>query len=156
MHAFGQPADMDPTRRGRRAARASRVIEDACEAIGASYKGRPVGHARRRGVFAFYPNKQMTTGEGGMIVTDDAEWADLFRSLRNQGRDVVRRVAEPHPAGLQLPARRAERGAGPRSRSPGSTSCSPSARGSPAWYNERLDGVERLEVPHDCRRRPRA
>src|SRR5215467_3681455 len=46
--------------------------------------------ARRYGlaVFAFYPNKQMTTGEGGMIVTDDTAWDALFRSLRNQGRDV--------------------------------------------------------------------
>src|SRR5439155_1324646 len=40
------------------------------------------------GVFAFYPNKQMTTGEGGMIVTDDPRWDALFRSLRNQGRDT--------------------------------------------------------------------
>ncbi len=64
------------------------VIEDACEAIGAEYKGRKVGALGRAGVFAFYPNKQMTTGEGGIIVTDDDEWDNLFRSLRNQGRDV--------------------------------------------------------------------
>jgi len=64
------------------------VIEDACEAIGAEYKGRRVGALGEAGVFAFYPNKQMTTGEGGMIVTHHAAWADLCRSLRNQGRDV--------------------------------------------------------------------
>ena len=64
------------------------VIEDACEAIGARYRGRTVGRLGDAAVFAFYPNKQMTTGEGGMLVTDNTEWAALFRSLRNQGRDV--------------------------------------------------------------------
>lgn len=87
VHAFGQPADMDPI-----LAVAERhglaVIEDACEAIGAEYKGRKAGTLGDAAVFAFYPNKQMTTGEGGMIVTGRAEWAELFRSLRNQGRDV--------------------------------------------------------------------
>ncbi len=87
VHAFGQPADMDPildiARRHN-----LKVIEDACEAIGALYKDRKAGTLGHAGVFAFYPNKQMTTGEGGIIVTDDDEWKDLFRSLRNQGRDV--------------------------------------------------------------------
>jgi perosamine synthetase len=86
VHAFGQPADMDPTLDIARRHQLY-VIEDACEAIGAEYKGRPVGALGDAGVFAFYPNKQMTTGEGGMIVTNRAEWNSLFRSLRNQGRD---------------------------------------------------------------------
>jgi dTDP-4-amino-4,6-dideoxygalactose transaminase len=64
------------------------VVEDACEAIGSEYKGRTVGALGDAGVFAFYPNKQMTTGEGGMIVTGREDWDQLFRSLRNQGRDV--------------------------------------------------------------------
>jgi perosamine synthetase len=87
VHVFGHPADMDPivdvAARYRLA-----VIEDACEAIGAAYKGRAVGTLGDAAVFAFYPNKQLTTGEGGMIVTDDPAWDGLFRSLRNQGRDV--------------------------------------------------------------------
>jgi perosamine synthetase len=87
VHAFGQPADMDAILNIARRHRLV-VIEDACEAIGAEYKGRKVGALGRAGVFAFYPNKQMTTGEGGIIVTDDDEWDSLFRSLRNQGRDV--------------------------------------------------------------------
>jgi perosamine synthetase len=62
------------------------LIDDACEAIGATYRGRPVGSFGRAGAFAFYPNKQMTTGEGGMIVTDDTDLAAMCRSLRNQGR----------------------------------------------------------------------
>lgn len=87
VHAFGQPADMDAI-----SAIASKhnlfLIEDACEALGSDYKGRHAGSMSDAGVFAFYPNKQITTGEGGMIVTKRTDWADLFRSLRNQGRDV--------------------------------------------------------------------
>jgi perosamine synthetase len=64
------------------------VIEDACEAIGAEICGRRVGTFGNAAVFAFYPNKQMTTGEGGMIVTDDPHVAEVCRSLRNQGRDA--------------------------------------------------------------------
>jgi perosamine synthetase len=86
VHIFGQPADMDSILEI--AARHNLiVIEDACEAIGAEYKGRRVGAIGKAGAFAFYPNKQMTTGEGAALVTNDDEWAGLFRSLRNQGRD---------------------------------------------------------------------
>lgn len=87
VDAFGQPADLDPIR-ATAAAAAVPIIEDSCEAIGAMYKGRPAGTMGDVGVFAFYPNKQMTTGEGGVIVTAREDWAELFRSLRNQGRDV--------------------------------------------------------------------
>jgi len=87
VHAFGQPADMDPLLDIARTYDLS-IVEDACEALGATYKGRQVGSLGNVGVFAFYPNKQITTGEGGMIVTSNEEWASLFRSLRNQGRDV--------------------------------------------------------------------
>ncbi len=87
VHAFGQPADMDPILEIARRHNLY-VIEDSCEAIGAEYKGRRAGTLGDMGVFAFYPNKQMTTGEGGIIVTDKEDWDALFRSLRNQGRDV--------------------------------------------------------------------
>lgn len=87
VHAFGQPADMDPILEVARQYNIP-VIEDSCEAIGAEYKGRKVGTLSDAAVFAFYPNKQITTGEGGMIVTNRQEWNDLFRSLRNQGRDT--------------------------------------------------------------------
>lgn len=86
VHTFGQPADMDPILRVAKA-RGLHVIEDACESVGAEYKGRKAGSLSSAAVFAFYPNKQMTTGEGGMLVTDNDDWAGLFRSLRNQGRD---------------------------------------------------------------------
>jgi perosamine synthetase len=62
------------------------LIEDSCEALGAEYKGRPLGSHGPSAVFAFYPNKQMTTGEGGMVTTHSEEEWRLLRSLRNQGR----------------------------------------------------------------------
>ncbi|MBN1817924.1 MAG: DegT/DnrJ/EryC1/StrS family aminotransferase [Sedimentisphaerales bacterium] len=62
------------------------VIEDSCEGLGSKLNGKMIGTFGTMSVFAFYPNKQMTTGEGGMIVTDDNELADLCLSLRNQGR----------------------------------------------------------------------
>jgi len=87
VDVFGQPAEMD----GINAAAKKfglKVIEDSCEALGAEYKGKPAGTLGDYGVFAFYPNKQITTGEGGMVVTDDDGAADFMRSLRNQGRAV--------------------------------------------------------------------
>jgi perosamine synthetase len=82
---FGYPAELDELR-----AIAERhglaVIEDACEALGAAYRGRPIGSLGHPAVFAFYPNKQLTTGEGGAVaVTSDDEW-ELLKSLSNQGR----------------------------------------------------------------------
>ena len=62
------------------------LIDDACEALGAEYRGAPVGSSGISSVFAFYPNKQITTGEGGMVVTHSEEEWHLIRSLRNQGR----------------------------------------------------------------------
>ncbi len=82
---FGYPCELDPLR-----ALAEKhdlvLIQDACEALGAEYKGRTVGSQGVDAVFAFYPNKQMTTGEGGIVTThDEATWHSLV-SLRNQGR----------------------------------------------------------------------
>ncbi len=64
-----------------------RVVEDSCEALGTKLSGKPAGMLGEVGIFGFYPNKQITTGEGGMIVTNDDEVAFRCRSLRNQGRD---------------------------------------------------------------------
>ena len=63
-----------------------KIIDDSCEALGAEYKGKKIGQFGDAACFAFYPNKQMTTGEGGIIVTDNPGIAKLARSLRNQGR----------------------------------------------------------------------
>ena len=85
VDVFGQPADLDPIL-GTARQHGLAVIEDACEALGAEYKGRKAGTLGDYGVFAFYPNKQITTGEGAMIVTDDDRGASLMMALRNQGR----------------------------------------------------------------------
>ena len=85
VDAFGQPADYEAlTQEAQKHALA--VIEDSCESFGATRHGKPAGMFGDVGVFAFYPNKQITTGEGGVIVTDRDEWAEGMRSLRNQGR----------------------------------------------------------------------
>jgi perosamine synthetase len=63
------------------------LIEDSCEGFGGTHGTRPIGSFGRASVFGFYPNKQITTGEGGMIVTDDDVFANMCRSLRNQGRE---------------------------------------------------------------------
>jgi len=85
VHVFGQSCDMDPIMKIAKKFGLA-VIEDACESINATYKGRKVGSFGQAAVFAFYPNKQMTTGEGGMIVTDNEEIYNLCKSYANQGR----------------------------------------------------------------------
>jgi dTDP-4-amino-4,6-dideoxygalactose transaminase len=85
VDVFGQPADWDALLETASQFQL-KVIEDSCESLGARYKNRPAGTLGDYGVFAFYPNKQITTGEGAVIVTDDDEAAGLMRALRNQGR----------------------------------------------------------------------
>jgi perosamine synthetase len=82
---YGYPCELDELR-----AIADRhglaLIQDSCEALGAVYRGAPLGSHGLSCVFAFYPNKQVTTGEGGMVTTHSEEEWHLIRSLRNQGR----------------------------------------------------------------------
>ena len=85
MDVFGHPADWDAfediAARHRLA-----LVEDSAESIGARYKGRNAGTFGDTAIFAFYPNKQMTTGEGGAVITDRDDIARFARSVRNQGR----------------------------------------------------------------------
>jgi len=86
VDVFGMPSRL--VELGRTAAdRGWHFIEDACEGLGSALHGRPLGSFGDASVFAFYPNKQITTGEGGMIVTDDDDLDATMRSARNQGRD---------------------------------------------------------------------
>ncbi len=94
VHLYGHPVDMDPVldlarRRG------LKVIVDAAEALGALYKGRPVGALGDCATFSFFGNKVITTGEGGMVVTDDEALDKRMRFLRGQGMDPGRRYWHP-------------------------------------------------------------
>ena len=88
VHVFGQMCDMTAIMKIAKKHKLL-VIEDACEAIGATHKGKKAGTFGDAAVFAFYPNKQITTGEGGMIVTNSDEIAALSKSHKNQGRDSM-------------------------------------------------------------------
>ena len=146
VDVFGQPADADPILEIAREHNLF-VIEDACEAVGAEYKGRKAGTLGDVGVFAFYPNKQMTTGEGGMLVTDRDDWDALFRSLRNQGRDVHDawlnhsrlgynyRLDEMSAALGLAQLQRIEELLAKRERVA-------------QWYNERLKDIEGVQIPY--------
>ena len=82
VHIYGLPVDMDPVLELARR-HGLKVIEDAAEMHGQDYKGRPCGSFGDISTFSFYPNKHITTGEGGMIVTNDDRLAEECRSLRN-------------------------------------------------------------------------
>ncbi|MFB3892649.1 MAG: DegT/DnrJ/EryC1/StrS family aminotransferase [Phycisphaerae bacterium] len=86
VEVFGNVAHFDQYERIARK-HGLKMIEDCCEALGGYLGDRPAGSFGDCGVFGFYPNKQITTGEGGIVVTDDDHIADVCRSLRNQGRD---------------------------------------------------------------------
>jgi dTDP-4-amino-4,6-dideoxygalactose transaminase len=145
VDVFGQPADYD-----RLLAVAQKhglvLIEDACEAVGGSYKGRPAGSLGDVAVFAFYPNKQMTTGEGGALLTANAEWAEVARSLRNQGRGPSSAWLEHVRLGYnyRLDELSAALGAAQVRRLPELIrQRSRVAR----WYTDRLQRLERIQVP---------
>jgi dTDP-4-amino-4,6-dideoxygalactose transaminase len=146
VDAFGQPADYDAIQQVADEYGLV-VIEDACEAIGAEYKGRRAGTLGDVGVFAFYPNKQMTTGEGGMVVTDREAWAALFRSLRNQGRDVFDAWLNHTRLGYNY--RMDEMSAALGLSQLGRIEELLAKRGRVAgWYDERLGGVAGVETPY--------
>jgi perosamine synthetase len=86
VEVFGHPGGMDQIEQVARRHELT-LIEDSCEGFGGRLGQRPIGSFGRASLFAFYPNKQITTGEGGMIVTDDESFADACRALRNQGRE---------------------------------------------------------------------
>jgi len=94
VHLYGHPVDMDPIlelaeKHG------LWVIEDAAEAHGATYRGRIAGSMGSLATFSFYGNKIITSGEGGMVVTDDERLAEIVRQLHGQGQDLERRYWFP-------------------------------------------------------------
>ncbi len=145
VDVFGQPADFDPI-----ADVASRhgltVIEDACEAVGAGYKGRPAGALGDIAVFGFYPNKQMTTGEGGIVATDREDWAALVRSLANQGRDETSSWLDHVRLGYNYRLDELSAALGVAQLNRIEEILVKRAQVA-AWYSERLTGVERVRTP---------
>ena len=85
VDVFGHPADL-PVIEEIAKRHGLQLIEDSAESLGSTLGGRPCGSFGDAGIFAFYPNKQITTGEGGAVVTDDARIAELCRSMADQGR----------------------------------------------------------------------
>lgn len=145
VDVFGKPCRLDSIER-LAAERGWWLVEDACEGIGSTLGGRALGSFGAVSTFAFYPNKQVTTGEGGILVTDDDGIAAHARSLRNQGRDEdgtwlrhVRlgfnyRLDELSAALGVAQLRRFEE-------------LSAKRRQVVAWYQEALDGVDWLTLP---------
>ncbi len=94
VHLYGHPADMGPIMKLAEEYHLW-VIEDAAEAHGAEYKGKKVGSLGHMGCFSFYGNKIISTGEGGMIVTDNPEWVEKARILRDHGMSKERKYWHP-------------------------------------------------------------
>src|SRR5579871_336789 len=94
VHLYGHACDMGPLLELARR-KGIWVIEDCAEALGATYEGRPIGSFGTAGTFSFYGNKLVTTGEGGMVVTNDEPLAERLRLLRGQGMDPERRYWHP-------------------------------------------------------------
>jgi UDP-4-amino-4,6-dideoxy-N-acetyl-beta-L-altrosamine transaminase len=97
VHYAGHPADLDPIHEIAKK-HGLVVIEDACHALGASYKGRKIGSLSDMTVFSFHPVKPITTGEGGAVVTNDGEFSERLRAFGTHGitKDAERFVDEPH------------------------------------------------------------
>lgn len=145
VDVFGQPANFDPLVKI-----ASKngliIIEDSCEALGAEYKGKKAGTLGNYGVFAFYPNKQMTTGEGAIIITEDDNAADYMRALRNQGRAPGDTWLQHTHLGYnyRLDEMRAALGAVQVTRL---DSLIDNRAKVADWYNERLRTIPGVEIP---------
>lgn len=124
-----------------------RIIEDSCETIGAGYKGRLAGSLGDISVTAFYPNKQMTTGEGGVITTNNQGWAEAARSLRNQGRKPGGAWLEHDRLGYnyRLDEMSAAFGLAQAKRLP---ELLEKRRKVAFWYEERLRDLELVRLPY--------
>jgi perosamine synthetase len=142
---FGYPCELDPLR-DLCERHGLTLIQDACEALGAEYRGAPVGSHGPSAVFAFYPNKQMTTGEGGMVTTHSEEEWSLLKSLRNQGRADGGGWLDHARLGFnyRIDDIRAALGIGQLEKLPTILSLRSAAA---ARYGELLAGVDGLELP---------
>ena len=148
VDVFGQPADFDAIREATDPYGLT-VIEDACEALGALYKDRPAGLLGDTGVFAFYPNKQITTAEGGLAVTNDDAAARMIRSLRNQGRAEGDTWLEHTYLGYNYRMDEMSAALGTVQMSRIDELIANRARVA-SWYREELSEIEEIELPHSA------
>ena len=146
VHVFGHPAEMDELTNLARQ-NGLFIIEDACEALGAKYHGKQAGSMGDMALFAFYPNKQLTTGEGGVILTDSDQLAGLCRSMRNQGRDAGDEWYEHSRLGYnyRMDEMSAALGCAQLSRV---TEILAKRQAVAKMYNERLSGLDGVTVPY--------
>jgi len=144
VHIYGLPVDMDPLLALARK-RKLHVIEDAAEEIGQSYKGRPVGSLGDITTVSFYANKHVTTGEGGMVVTNDPALAERCRSLRNLCFDKERRfIHEELGWNFRMSNLQAAVGLAQLEQIEDVVAAK---RACGAWYQERLRGHPLLQLP---------
>ncbi|NLX07510.1 MAG: DegT/DnrJ/EryC1/StrS family aminotransferase [Phycisphaerae bacterium] len=144
VHVFGQPCRMDRIMAAAKK-HSLAVVEDSCEAIGAAFGGRKAGTIGQSGTFAFYPNKQITTGEGGMLVTDDEKVASLARSLRNQGRAEKATWLAHERLGYNYRMCELQAALGEAQMKRISDILAKRARAA-GWYTQRLAGFEKLRL----------
>jgi len=144
VHIYGLPVDMGPVLIYAKD-HGIAVIEDAAEAHGLTYKGLPCGSFGDVSTFSFYPNKHVTTGEGGMIVTDDEKIAEKCRSLRNLGFNPRRRfVHDELGSNFRMTNLQAALGLGQIERLDQSVA---RKRAMGKRYRELLKGDSRLQLP---------
>ena len=144
VHIYGLPVDMDPVIELARR-HSLFIIEDAAEQHGQTYKGRPVGSLGDIAIVSFYPNKQITTGEGGMVVTNDKALADRCRDLRNLCFDKERRfIHEELGWNFRMSNVQAAIGVAQLERI---DQILAKKRQVGRWYQRRLQGHPRLQLP---------
>jgi perosamine synthetase len=143
VHIYGLPVDMDPLL-NLAAKYGLKLIEDAAEAIGQTYKGRPCGSFGDISILSFYPSKHITTGEGGMLLTNDESLAERCRSLRNLCFDAKRFVHEEMGWNFRMSNVQAALGVAQLERLDQFVA---RKRALGALYQDRLQGVNQLELP---------
>jgi perosamine synthetase len=143
---FGLPCDLDPLS-ALCEQHGLTLILDSCEALGARYRGEPVGSHGPSAVFGFYPNKQMTTGEGGMISTHSEELWHLLKSLRNHGRSYEARWFHHVRLGFNYRISDVQAALGVAQLERLDEILTMRDRAA-ARYNELLAGIDGVELPH--------